>query len=89
MRRVLVIAAIAISCQQTTQRVVLTGNIVPGARLEREQGRLAGARVLSGVSMLLRLSPAKQAELDALLAAQHGKPALARIPLLSHLLFDR
>jgi pseudomonalisin len=54
------------------QVVTLTGNVHPLARAEFDLGTVAGETVLERMMLELEPSPAQQAELDALVEAQHG-----------------
>ncbi|MBV9572554.1 MAG: S8/S53 family peptidase, partial [Acidobacteriales bacterium] len=52
------------------QRVRVRGSVHPLATADRDQGRAAGNKTLRRASMVLRLSPAQQADLETLLREQ-------------------
>jgi subtilase family serine protease len=56
----------------SSQLVAIQGNVHGLARPEFDLGRAAGSKVLGGVSLVFRPSPAQQAALDKLLADQQN-----------------
>jgi uncharacterized protein (TIGR03437 family) len=55
---------------QDTQRTRMTGHVHPMANAENDLGPLDSAVVLPAITLVLRQTPAQQADLDRLLAAQ-------------------
>jgi len=63
-----------------TQAVTLTGNVNPLAQPEFDQGQVSAETRMDRMLLLLKLSPAQQAELDALVEAQQNSTS----PLYHH-----
>ena len=55
----------------STQSVTLAGNVHPLARLQAEIGAVDSQARLNSMMLLLKPSPAQQADLDALVEGQH------------------
>jgi subtilase family serine protease len=62
-----------LSQHDETQSVTLTGNVHPLARAEFDIGQADDETRMDGMVLLLKPSPAKQAELDALIEAQQNQ----------------